>query len=78
MADRRGGRREGAGRKRLGLPKLEKITLRVAPQTREGLAAAAKDMGVSISQMIEDMFANYESTETDKTLDAMDEQSMPS
>lgn len=57
----RGGRRPGAGRKRTGLPKTETIMLPIAPQTKQGLAAAAKERGVSISQMIEEMFAYYES-----------------
>lgn len=60
MADSRGGKRPGAGRKRIGLPKTATITLPIAPKTKAGLSAAAKDKGMSISQMLEEMFSNYE------------------
>lgn len=51
----RGGRREGAGRKVIGEPKIATITLRVTPTTKTKLRQLATDKGVSIGRLIEMM-----------------------
>ena len=55
-SSKRGGKRDGAGRKPVGeQPKTATIAIRTTEQTKQLIKDEAKKRGVSISQMVEDL-----------------------
>ena len=51
-----GGRRDGAGRKPIGeSPKTATIAIRVTEESKRLIQQQAKEQGISVSQMVEDL-----------------------